>query len=220
MLRAMVDEPAFSADALCGRSLCRRRGASDDLAGTQALAGRRTCELLNTTARPRRRSTSTFHDLRRGRCRAPRYRSAGRSPTRAIYMLDRAAQPVPIGVPGELHIGGAGLARGYLNRPELTAERSLPIHSAQQPGDAAVQDRRSGALSARRQDRVPRAHRPSGQDPRLPHRAGRDRSRAGRAAGHREAVVMARAEGAGRQAGGVRGRPGRRRSGTRRGRAA
>ncbi len=42
------------------------------------------------------------------------------------YIVDKTMQPVPIGVPGELYIGGVGVTRGYLNRPDLTAERFLP----------------------------------------------------------------------------------------------
>ncbi|MBW3496266.1 non-ribosomal peptide synthetase [Bacillus sp. FDAARGOS_1420] len=49
-----------------------------------------------------------------------------RIPDLEVYILDAYQQAVPIGVDGELYIGGSGLARGYLNRPELTAERFIP----------------------------------------------------------------------------------------------
>lgn len=62
-----------------------------------------------------------------------------------IYLLDGDGHPVPIGIPGELHISGAGLARGYLNNPELTAERFIadPFSS-----DSIVRLYRSGDLAS------------------------------------------------------------------------
>lgn len=50
------------------------------------------------------------------------------------YVLDNFGQPVPVGVPGELHIGGHGVARGYLNHPDLTLEKFIPDLFSGKPG--------------------------------------------------------------------------------------
>jgi len=51
-----------------------------------------------------------------------------------VYLLDESMQPVPIGVPAELYIGGLNLARGYLRRPDITASRFIPHPFSTQPG--------------------------------------------------------------------------------------
>jgi amino acid adenylation domain-containing protein len=64
---------------------------------------------------------STASIVERGTARPP---SIGRPlSNKQVYVLDAERQPVPIGVTGELFIGGSGVARGYLNRPDLNAER-------------------------------------------------------------------------------------------------
>ena len=58
----------------------------------------------------------------------------GAIPDLQLYVLDMHLQPVPIGVAGEMYVGGAGLARGYLERPELSAERFIPDPYSKVPG--------------------------------------------------------------------------------------
>ncbi len=67
-------------------------------------------------------------------------------PDLSLYLLDEALEPTPIGIPGEIYVGGMGVSRGYLNRPKLTSERFIPDPFSNEPGARLY---RSGDLARR-----------------------------------------------------------------------
>jgi amino acid adenylation domain-containing protein len=98
-------------------------------------AGGSTAQLVNTYGPTESTVVATLCEVRPEQLDLQRELTIGRplANTRA-YIVDRSDQPAPIGVAGELLIGGAGLARGYLRRAELTAERFMPDPFGQEPG--------------------------------------------------------------------------------------
>ncbi len=92
--------------------------------GEVAARWSRNRRLLNVYGPTEATVFATIHECAAGSDSAP---PIGRPvPNARAYVLDPHGNPVPVGVPGELYLGGAGVARGYLGRPELTAEGFVP----------------------------------------------------------------------------------------------
>ena len=88
----------------------------------------------------------------------PAHPTLGRPfPNVKVYVLDEQMALVPVGMPGELYVGGAGVARGYLNRPELTADALRAGSVLRRAGRAAVPHRRSRPAPAVGGAGLPRA---------------------------------------------------------------
>lgn len=112
------------------------RALPQRLAGWHKHVGRRT-RLINTYGLTESTIISTLGELTEAGQTADQLREVpvGR-PIRntQVYILDSNLQPVPVGMPGEIHIGGLLLARGYFDRPDATAVRFIPNPFGAQPG--------------------------------------------------------------------------------------
>jgi acyl-coenzyme A synthetase/AMP-(fatty) acid ligase/acyl carrier protein len=84
--------------------------------------------LVNTYGPTEGTIVATMYDLSQPRTTNTPVETLIGRPVRNVhaYILDTNLQPVPIGVPGELHLGGAGLARGYFNAPDITSQKFIP----------------------------------------------------------------------------------------------
>ncbi len=108
--------------------VCGGETLSADLASRWQAAG---CRVVNAYGPTETTIWATCHDCDDDDAAPP----IGRAIAGArVHVLDPAGEPLPPGIPGEIHIGGAGVARGYLGRPGLTAAHYVPDPFAQEPG--------------------------------------------------------------------------------------
>lgn len=123
MLHAFLDEPGIDGCTTLRRVICIGEALSGEL--QELFFARLPGVELHNQYGP----TETAVDVTHWECRPGDVRATipiGKpGPNTRIYILDRHLEPMPIGVPGELYIGGVQVGRGYLGRPELTAERFL-----------------------------------------------------------------------------------------------
>ncbi|ATQ77349.1 non-ribosomal peptide synthetase [Massilia violaceinigra] len=118
-------------------------------------------------------------------------------PDLQLYLLDAHGEPVIAGVPGEIHVGGAGVARGYLNRPDLTAQRFVPDPFGGGPGARLY---KTGDMGCRLPDGAMEFLGRNDQQVKIRGfriELGEIEAQLGRLPGVREAVVLARDDGRG-----------------------
>jgi amino acid adenylation domain-containing protein len=131
LLGIVLDEPEFSACTSLRRVFCGGEALTVGL--KEKFQTRLSAELCNLYG-----PTETTIDATFFRCQRNTKSDAipiGRPiANTAAFILDAQLEPVSIGLPGELYIGGTGLARGYLNRPELTKEKFISSPFGLQPG--------------------------------------------------------------------------------------
>jgi amino acid adenylation domain-containing protein len=125
MLQVFLEEPGLERCESLKRVICSGEALPLDLQ-------KRFFEKLKAELHNLYGPTEASIDVTAWQCQKDSNDSCGRIPigrpiaNTQIYILDKHLQPVPIGVPGELYIGGIGLARGYWNRPELTEAKFIP----------------------------------------------------------------------------------------------
>ncbi len=146
MLPPLLNQPEFGRKralrlVLCGGEALLREQATRFHARLEA-------RLFNLYGPTETTVDATCHQVRAGDTSANVPIGKPISITR-VYILDRYMNPVPVGVPGEIHIGGVSLARGYLRRPDLTAGVFLPNPFGNEPGERLY---RSGDLARYRAD--------------------------------------------------------------------
>src|SRR5262245_4168475 len=123
MLRVLLDEHEFSKCASLRAVFCGGETLTRDV--QEKFFKRLSCPLHNLYGPTEAAIDSTHWECRRDFNGSVMPIGRPIANTR-IYILDGYLNPVSVGVPGEIYIGGAGLARGYLNRPELTQEKFIP----------------------------------------------------------------------------------------------
>ncbi|HEX8558420.1 MAG TPA: amino acid adenylation domain-containing protein [Pyrinomonadaceae bacterium] len=132
MLQAFLEEPAVGDCRSLRRVICSGEALPASL--QRRFFERLGCELHNLYGPTEAAVDVTYWACRRDDAR--RTVPIGRPIANIeVYLLDARLSPVPVGVPGELHIGGVGLARGYLRRPGLTAEKFIPDPFGRRPGE-------------------------------------------------------------------------------------